>query len=94
MRSLALADADELHKKIERLRGRVTTLEDALRKLQAAVSDDPHPLLHEGGSDSKDDTARLASVDGPSLSAEDEEFLDAFGTLNRYRFGCKCLWVV
>ena len=55
-------------------------MEDALGKLQAAVSDDPHPLLQEGGSDSKDDTARLASIDGPSLSAEDEEFLDAFGT--------------
>ncbi|KAK7695142.1 hypothetical protein QCA50_002332 [Cerrena zonata] len=78
---LALADADELHKKVERLRNRVTTLEDALRKLQAAVSDDPHPLLQEGASESKDDTARQASVDGPSLSAEDEEFLDAFGTL-------------
>ena len=60
-------------------------MEDALGKLQAAVSDDPHPLLQEGGSDSKDDTARLASIDGPSLSAEDEEFLDAFGMHHQYR---------
>ncbi|CAL1694716.1 unnamed protein product [Somion occarium] len=78
---LALADADELHKKVERLRNRVTTLEDALRKLQAAVSDDPHPLLQEGAADPKDDTMRQAAACGPSLSPEDEEFLDAFGTL-------------
>ncbi|OBZ79070.1 putative transcriptional regulatory protein C1F7.11c [Grifola frondosa] len=44
---LALADAEELHKKIEQLRSRSTALEDALRSLQAAVSDEPHALLQD-----------------------------------------------
>lgn len=42
---LAFADAEELQKKVERLRARVKVLEDALRHLQADVSDVPHPLL-------------------------------------------------
>lgn len=80
--SLAFADAEELHKKIDRLRKRVTSLEDALRVLQSAVSDDPHPLLVEDMMDDNTGTQRKSSpLTGPPLSREDEEFLDAFGTL-------------
>lgn len=77
---LALADAEELHKKVERLRARSAALEDALRTLQAAVSDEPHPLLLE---DSMQITERQngSSTEGPLLSREEEEVLDAFGTL-------------
>ncbi|OCH95704.1 hypothetical protein OBBRIDRAFT_830653 [Obba rivulosa] len=82
---LAFADADELNKKIERLRNRSTQLEDALRKLQAAVSDDPHPLLQDDSSSpsgsSPEISANGASPDGPGLTQDDEQFLDAFGTL-------------
>ena len=78
---LAFADAEELHKKIDRLRKRVASLEDALRTLQSAVSDDPHPLLQEDAMDDKDGSSNHKSspVTGPPLSREDEEFLDAFG---------------
>ncbi|KZT73240.1 hypothetical protein DAEQUDRAFT_662513, partial [Daedalea quercina L-15889] len=80
---LALADAEELHKKIERLRERCTKLEDALRTLQAAITDEPHPLLRD---ESTMDTTPSAgssgsSPSGPLLTEEDEEILDAFGTL-------------
>ena len=56
--SLALADAEELHKKIERLRDRCAKLEDGLRTLQAAVTDEPHPLLRE---DSSSDACAVGS---------------------------------
>ncbi|KAH8099453.1 fungal-specific transcription factor domain-containing protein [Cristinia sonorae] len=80
---LAFADAEELHKKIDRLRKRVSSLEDALRTLQSAVSDDPHPLLQqEDAMDDRDGSRHKGSpITGPPLSREDEEFLDAFGTL-------------
>lgn len=84
---LAFADAEELHKKIDRLRKRVTSLEDALRVLQSAVSDDPHPLLAEDAMDDKDGSRQKSSpITGPPLSREDEEFLDAFGTCEHPRF--------
>ena len=90
MTSLAFADAEELQKKIEQFRERVQTLEDALRMLQANVSDDPHPLLQgkpslEGLSGSP--MPRAAADAGPATTAsrEDEEFLDAFGTASHVR---------
>ncbi|TCD62867.1 hypothetical protein EIP91_006273 [Steccherinum ochraceum] len=79
---LAFADAEELHKKIDRLRKRNTSLEDALRVLQSAVSDDQHPLLMDDAMDDRDPSRhKSAPLTGPPLSREDEEFLDAFGTL-------------
>lgn len=81
---MALADAEELHQKIQRLRDRSATLEEALRTLQAAVSDDPHPLL-QNDSDSPSSTAvdhsssSSSPADGPRLSSEEERILDAFG---------------
>ncbi|PCH34306.1 hypothetical protein WOLCODRAFT_95215 [Wolfiporia cocos MD-104 SS10] len=80
---LALADAEELHKKIERLRERSAALEEALRTLQAAVSDEPHPLLRENamavGSSERASGPSISA--GPLLSRDDEDILDAFGTL-------------
>lgn len=84
--SLAFADADELQKKIEQYRDRVQTLEEALRTLQANVSDDVHPLLHgkpaiEATSGSPIPRAVINDTAfNPNTSREDEEFLDAFGT--------------
>ncbi|KAH9837369.1 fungal-specific transcription factor domain-containing protein [Rhodofomes roseus] len=80
---LALADAEELHKKIERLRDRCGKLEYALRTLQAAVSDEPHPLLREESSMDVPPSVGSSgsSPGGPLLTQEDEEILDAFGTL-------------
>ncbi|KAH9950983.1 fungal-specific transcription factor domain-containing protein [Amylocystis lapponica] len=77
---LALADAEELHRKIEHLRARSAALEDALKSLQAAVCDEPHPLLAEDTQRSNSDSSS-SPPDGPLLSREDEEFLDSFGTL-------------
>lgn len=78
--SLALADAEELHKKIERLRDRCLELEDGLRTLQAAITDEPHPLLREDSStDNSPHSSSAPPPDGPLLTREDEEFLDAFG---------------
>lgn len=71
-----------LHKKIERLRARCTTLEDGLRTLQAAVTDDPHPLLRDDldtSTESSPSASGAPPPEGPLLTQEDEEFLDAFG---------------
>ena len=89
--SLALADAEELHKKIERLRDRCAKLEDGLRTLQAAVTDEPHPLLREdSSSDASPSSSGAPPPDGPLLSREDEEFLDAFGTPAALSQGEQC----
>ncbi|KAI0640171.1 fungal-specific transcription factor domain-containing protein [Trametes polyzona] len=84
----AVADVEELKKKIEQLKKRSATLEDALRSIQAAVSDEPHPLLREGENGSSSSSANSPAsqtngspIEGPSLSADEEEVLDAFGTL-------------
>ena len=69
------------------MRSRINGLEDALRSLQASVSDEPHPLLN--GDDNSAEAQRFLaatrnggdSIPGPSLTREDEEFLDAFGTV-------------
>ncbi|KAJ3547759.1 hypothetical protein NM688_g5369 [Phlebia brevispora] len=85
---LAFADAEELQKKVERMRARISSLEDALRALQESVTDDPHPLLlsDETAMDTSGDAAVNTrtpgeSIPGPPLTREDEEFLDSFGTL-------------
>lgn len=79
---LGLADTEGLYKKIESLRKRVTELEDALRSLQAAVTDEPHPLLYDDADQMNASADRSGNIpDGPLLSAEEEEVLDAFGML-------------
>ena len=83
--ALAFADAEDLQKKIEFLRERVRTLEDALRVLQANVSDDPHPLLQGSAAVSSATGLPMPRPNEPYsarvLTREDEEFLDAFGKL-------------
>ncbi|KAI0706170.1 hypothetical protein BC835DRAFT_1312763 [Cytidiella melzeri] len=84
MNRLAFADADDLQKKVEGLRDRVRELEDALATLQSNISDNPHPLLR--GSPAVDSVTGSSvppnnyAPDVPS-SRDDEEFIDAFGTL-------------
>ena len=80
--SLAFADADDLQKKVERLRSRVRELEDALHTLQSNVADHPHPLL--GGSTAVDSVTSSPippdqPTTNPPLSRDDDEFIDAFG---------------
>ena len=84
----AVADVEDLKKKIEELTQRSGALENALRTLFAAVSDEPHPLLRDsaspnggGPSASASDSPRTeSSFEGPSLTADEEDALDAFGT--------------
>ncbi|KAJ7631664.1 fungal-specific transcription factor domain-containing protein [Mycena polygramma] len=96
---LVLANTEELHNRIEHLCSRIRDLEDALRILQEAVSDRPHPLLRtdllhiksapspEGPSSSggsRNSSSTLASDEIPNSAqsrTEDENFIDAFGTL-------------
>ena len=97
-----MADAEELQKKIERLRGRVKALEGALRTLQADVTDDPHPLLLDtdeataiidtsptlGPSTIRSPRQPIPEPEAPpAMSREDEEFIGAFGALAADRFG-------
>ncbi|KAH9897653.1 fungal-specific transcription factor domain-containing protein [Cubamyces lactineus] len=89
----AVADVEDLKKKIEQLQNRSKTLEDALRTIQAAVSDEQHPLLVEGenGAASSPSASASASMsspssnesasEAPSLTVEEADVLDAFGTL-------------
>ncbi|CCL98901.1 uncharacterized protein FIBRA_00908 [Fibroporia radiculosa] len=80
---LALADAEELHKKIDRLRSRSAALEDALRTLQASVCDEPHPLLaqEDGMQVSPSERSSASPAHASSAPREDEDFIDVFGTL-------------
>ncbi|EIW63909.1 uncharacterized protein TRAVEDRAFT_157688 [Trametes versicolor FP-101664 SS1] len=87
----AVADVEDLKNKIDQLKGRSAALENALRTIQAAISDEPHPLLREGenGAGSGGSAAESPSSshangspgDIPALSADEEDVLDAFGTL-------------
>ncbi|KAJ6541643.1 fungal-specific transcription factor domain-containing protein [Mycena capillaripes] len=100
---LVLANTEDLHDRIEHLCARIRDLEDALRTLQEAVSDRPHPLLRtdllhiktlpsqptpEGpsssSSGSRNSSSTLASDEIPDPTqprTEEENFIDAFGTL-------------
>ena len=42
---MVLSGTEELHERISRLQGRIRDLENGLRTMQEAVSNDPHPLL-------------------------------------------------
>lgn len=85
----AVADVEDLKNKIDQLKGRSAALENALRTIQAAISDEPHPLLREGenGAGSSGSAAESPSSshangspgDIPALSADEEDVLDAFG---------------
>ncbi|KAI0714759.1 hypothetical protein C8Q76DRAFT_618064 [Earliella scabrosa] len=86
----AVADVEELKKKIDQLQTRSNALESALRIIQAAVSDEPHPLLCDNA-DMPMCSSHMSSPSGsgdsppsndvPALTAEEEDALDAFGTL-------------
>ncbi|KAI0673870.1 fungal-specific transcription factor domain-containing protein [Trametes maxima] len=88
----AVADVEDLKKKIVQLESRSKTLEDALRTIQSAVSDEPHPLLQEGestngaagaGSSSSSPASQhhFSPPEVPTLTPDEEDVLDAFGTL-------------
>ncbi|KAI0778885.1 hypothetical protein BD413DRAFT_120973 [Trametes elegans] len=82
----AVADVEDLKKKIEQLQNRSKALENALQLIQAAVSDQPHPLLQEGAEngtanspDSFSSHSAGSPTDVPPLTAEEEDVLDSFG---------------
>ncbi|TFK85568.1 hypothetical protein K466DRAFT_587982 [Polyporus arcularius HHB13444] len=88
----AVADVEDLKNKIEALTNRNKALETALRTLQAAVSDNPHPLLVENSEGSPSSSSPAVDFtpppldDSPSIEPsvpmqEEEDLLDAFGTL-------------
>ena len=76
-----LAATEHLHRRISRLSARIRELEDALAKLQAERSSDPHPLLHS-------DLLEIdEEVDSPMADAEGAvgqatDVIDALGTLS------------
>ena len=88
----AVADVEELKKKIDQLQTRSNALESALKTLQSAVSDDPHPLLQDNPGPMAMCPGASPCIDSPSsangdsqqaLTAEEEDALDAFGTSPR-----------
>ncbi|KAI0713141.1 fungal-specific transcription factor domain-containing protein [Cerioporus squamosus] len=88
----AVADVEDLKNKIEVLTNRSKALEIALRTLQAAVSDNPHPLLVENSEGSASSSSPAVDITPPPLDdcptidssapvQDEEDLLDAFGTL-------------
>ncbi|KAH9932118.1 uncharacterized protein BXZ73DRAFT_90043 [Epithele typhae] len=81
----AVADVEDLKKKIAELSTRSSQLENALRTIHAAISDEPHPLLIDASavntSAATPPDSSNSNVDGPSLTSEEADVLDAFGTL-------------
>ncbi|KAI1790935.1 fungal-specific transcription factor domain-containing protein [Ganoderma leucocontextum] len=85
----AVADVEELKNKIDQLQTRSNALETALRTLQATVSDIPHPLLEENTGPPSAYLSASPPIDTPGSSgtsqqtstADEEDVLDAFGTL-------------
>ena len=86
----AVADVEELKKKLEQMQTRSNALETALRTLQATVSDIPHPLLEENAGPPGASFASSPSMDTPissgasptqetSMAVDEEDVLDAFG---------------
>lgn len=74
-----LAATEHLHRRIAGLSGRIRQLEDAL----AALSPDPHPLLHADllMQDDRDDDMGVGMGEDPQ-SAVQPDVIDAFGTLS------------
>ncbi|RPD64668.1 hypothetical protein L226DRAFT_565357 [Lentinus tigrinus ALCF2SS1-7] len=88
----AVADVEDLKKKIETLTDRCKVLENALRTLQAAISDNPHPLLVDNPEDSSSSSSTAVdpspppidsspNIEPPTPIREEEDITDAFGTL-------------
>ena len=73
-----LAATEHLHHRISRLSARIRELEDALAKLQAERSADPHPLLHEDLIEEEDSSM----VDGEGTAGRVTDAIDALGTLS------------
>lgn len=70
----------ELQETIAELRNWNFLLEDALRKLQATVSSEPHPLLRDRTpSKPPRDFSTPGSGQTPSSDIQEEEILDALG---------------
>ena len=91
-RRQAVADVEDLKKKIETLTSRCKVLETALRTLQAAVSDAPHPLLTEQTEGETASSSTAVDTTPPTIDSsqntessvsaqEEEDVLDAFGML-------------
>ena len=87
--SFILADTQELHDEIDRLRTRIRELEQALATLQAQTSQEPHPLLEQGFSftiaaahrPSAKSKSKLSENESPDESDEEDRLIDTFGSL-------------
>lgn len=90
--SFILADTQDLHDEVDRLRTRIRELEQALATLQAQTSQEPHPLLEQGftftiaathrpSAKSKSKSkSKLSETESPDESDEDK-LIDTFGSL-------------
>ena len=86
-----LADTEKLHQKIAKMSDRIRLLEDALAILQSTVTGpggEPHPLLHRDLLTIKSSIELHSatqtgedSVDPDQVEVDDEQYIDAFGTL-------------
>ncbi len=92
-----LADTAKLHQKISQMSDRIRQLEDALAIAQSALTgpnSDPHPLLdrellkirssielHSAATNGAGLGGEEAPEPGAEEDADDEQYIDAFGTL-------------
>ena len=80
-----MADVEELKKKIESLQSRSNALENALRTIQAAVTDEPHPLLTHPDAGTLPCENCHTTAEETTVPEIEEEVLDAFGMEFRLR---------
>jgi hypothetical protein len=79
--SFVLAATEHLHHRISSLSGRIRQLEDALAKLQAERSSDPHPLLHEDFMEMEEE-GDSPMPDTEGVGGHVTDVIDALGTLS------------
>ncbi|KAK0501025.1 fungal-specific transcription factor domain-containing protein [Armillaria luteobubalina] len=89
---LILANTEQLHERIEHLCSRIRDLENALKTIQATISSEPHALLRADLLQLKSPQSTLPTQNGFSTEpqqarSDDENFIDAFGTLTIGRHG-------
>jgi len=81
--SFILADTQDLHDEVDRLRSRIRELEQALATLQAQTSQEPHPLLEQGFSIATTLQPSTKSRTRETDENDDEDgLIDTFGSLS------------
>jgi hypothetical protein len=79
--SFILADTQELHKEVDRLRARIREVEHALATLQAQTSQEPHPLLEQGFTIATTDWPSTKSKSRETDESDEDGIIDTFGSL-------------